>query len=325
VVSYGGGLVAGDAVAVSVRVAASATAVLATQASTKVYHARGPPGAHPATAPPGRPPAISSVAAAVGAGALLALLPDPVIAFTDARFRQRQSIALARSASLVLLDWCSSGRRARGEAWAFASYESRTEVTVAASEEHGAPQLPLLTDAVRLQASGASPLATRMGACHVSGVLILTGPRYAKTERRNNACFFACAAVLTCHRAPAGWRRTRRRCCATWTRSRRCASRARAAAPAPSAQGAPAERPRPCARRSSSRRAARWKARMLLRAQLLHTRSDAADAALPRMRAGPGGGCVIRFAAEEADAAYAWARAALAPLHSQLGGAPYRI
>jgi hypothetical protein len=46
---------------------------------------------------------------------------------------------------------------------------------------------------------------------------------------------------------------------------------------------------------------------------------------LARMRAGPGGGCVIRFAAEEADAAYAWARAALAPLHGQLGGAPYRI
>ena len=36
------------------------------------------------------------------------------------------------------------------------------------------------------------------------------------------------------------------------------------------------------------------------------------------------GGCVVRLAAEDLDEAYAWARAALGPLHGQLGGAPFR-
>ena len=44
--------------------------------------------------------------------------------------------ALRLPAAQVLLDWCSSGRRARGEAWAFASYESRTEARPAC---HPAP------------------------------------------------------------------------------------------------------------------------------------------------------------------------------------------
>jgi hypothetical protein len=35
-------------------------------------------------------------------------------------------------------------------------------------------------------------------------------------------------------------------------------------------------------------------------------------------------GCVVRLVAEDMDDAYAWARAALAPLHGQLGGAPFR-
>jgi hypothetical protein len=95
---YGGGLVAGDAAALSVRVGPSGTAVLATQASTKVYHAR----CHVTQqSQPDRPPAISSLAATVGPGGLLAVLPDPVIAFTDARFRQRQTVLLAPDASLV--------------------------------------------------------------------------------------------------------------------------------------------------------------------------------------------------------------------------------
>jgi urease accessory protein len=187
VVGYGGGLVAGDAAALSVRVAPGATAVLATQASTKVYHARArgqPPAAAAggaeasspsAPAPAGRPAAVSSLAASVGSGGLLAVLPDPVMAFADARFRQRQSVALAPGGSLVLLDWCSSGRRARGEAWAFASYESRTEVLL--QRTAGGPACPLLVDALRLQRSPAAPLPERMGRAHVVGVLILTGPR----------------------------------------------------------------------------------------------------------------------------------------------------
>lgn len=53
--------------------------------------------------------------------------------------------------------------------------------------------------------------------------------------------------------------------------------------------------------------------------------ADALCRSLLSARAGGEGGAVIRLAAESADDAYAWARAALAPLHAQLGGAPYRL
>jgi urease accessory protein len=282
IVSYGGGLVAGDAVAVSVRVGAGATAVLATQASTKVYHARGRATADstPAERAATRAAAVSSVSASVGVGGLLAILPDPVIAFADARFRQRQRIVLAHGASLVLMDWCSSGRRARGEAWEFASYETRTEVMLAAavdadadadvdagadaSDAQHAPHVPLLVDALRLEGAPASPLHSRMGRAHVVGVLILVGPRVAEHA----------AALL--------------RDLSAFTAL--CFSRSRARP-----GGADGTQPPP-------------------------PFFFAAGSALE----GAGGGAVIRIAAEEADAAYAWARAALAPLHAQLGGAPYR-
>jgi urease accessory protein len=281
IVSYGGGLVAGDAVAVSVRVGAGATAVLATQASTKVYHARGraTSDSTPAERAVRRSAAVSSVSASVGAGGLLAILPDPVIAFADARFRQRQRIVLAHGASLVLMDWCSSGRRARGEAWEFASYETRTEVMLAAApvadadadagagacaDAPHAPHVPLLVDALRLEGAPASPLRSRMGRAHVVGVLILVGPRVAEHA----------AALL--------------RDLSAFTAL--CFSRSRARP-----GGADGTQPPP-------------------------PFFFAAGSALE----GAGGGAVIRIAAEEADAAYAWARAALAPLHAQLGGAPYR-
>ena len=42
-------------------------------------------------------------------------LPDPVICFASSTYRQTQRFDLAESASLVLLDWMSSGRRESGE------------------------------------------------------------------------------------------------------------------------------------------------------------------------------------------------------------------
>ena len=178
-VSYGGGMVAGDAVPLTVRVGPNATLVLGTQSSTKVYHARGAMVAASAGAPAPSPPALLSTCAVVAAGGLLALLPDPVVAFADARFRQHTRVALAPRGSCVLLDWFTSGRRARGEAWSFASYESKTEVSVCGGDQGGDQEgrRALFVDALRLQRSVSSPLASRMGRAHVLGTLILTGPR----------------------------------------------------------------------------------------------------------------------------------------------------
>lgn len=62
-------------------------------------------------------------------GALF-LLPDPVTCFRSANYHQFQTIHLSSSASLVLLDWYTSGRKSIGEEWVFERYYSLNEVFV---------------------------------------------------------------------------------------------------------------------------------------------------------------------------------------------------
>lgn len=119
--SYGGGLVAGDRLALRVELGDDTTALLSSQASTKIY--RRDPGPHPG-------PAMQSLHAALGQGSLLAVMPDPVTPFAHATYEQEQRVAMPASAGLVLLDWFTAGRIERGERWAFAGYRSHTEVIV---------------------------------------------------------------------------------------------------------------------------------------------------------------------------------------------------
>ena len=61
--------------------------------------------------------------------ALLILLPDPITCFTAASYSQTQTFRLEDpNASLVLLDWFTSGRMARGEQWDFERYRSVNEI-----------------------------------------------------------------------------------------------------------------------------------------------------------------------------------------------------
>lgn len=116
--SYGGGLVAGDQTRFDLRIGAGARCYVGTQASTKVY--RNP-----------QQVTCSHVThAEVGADALLVFTPDAVQAFAHSIYTQRQEFHLAAGAGLVVLDWCNSGRVARGERWAFTRYHSRNDIFV---------------------------------------------------------------------------------------------------------------------------------------------------------------------------------------------------
>jgi urease accessory protein len=112
--TYGGGLLGGDAVRLEVDVEPGAVALLSTQASTKVY--RSPAGTR------------VELAASIGDGGLLVVLPDPVVAFAGSSFRQRQEFDLAGRAGLVAVDWFTSGRHGSGERWQFDCYASRVIV-----------------------------------------------------------------------------------------------------------------------------------------------------------------------------------------------------
>jgi urease accessory protein len=151
--SFGGGLVDGDALALDLTVCAGATSFVSTQAATKVY--RSPRGTR------------SDVRATVNAGGCLVCAPDPVICFAASRYRQTQRFDVAADASLVLLDWLSSGRHATGERWAFHEYQSRIDVHQ--GDRH------VLHESVLLRAEDGD-VERRLGRFDVVGLTLLCGP-----------------------------------------------------------------------------------------------------------------------------------------------------
>jgi urease accessory protein len=151
--TYGGGLVGGDAIAFDVEIGPGAAALLSTQASTKVY--RSPSGTS------------TTVRTRVAAGGLLVALPDPVVCFASSTYRQEQTFDLHPDASLVCLDWMTSGRRAHGERWQFDRYRATLSIRQASRA--------ICYDAVTLDAHDGG-LGDRFGRFDVLATMALVGP-----------------------------------------------------------------------------------------------------------------------------------------------------
>ncbi|XP_071953828.1 uncharacterized protein [Antedon mediterranea] len=118
IISFGGGLVEGDKLQCNVEIGAECASVITTQSSTKVFIC------------PNGLITEQCLVARVRSGALLAILPDPVVCFKNAAYKQSQVIHLSKDSSLILLDWCSSGRMANGEIWDFTSFKSSNSVFI---------------------------------------------------------------------------------------------------------------------------------------------------------------------------------------------------
>lgn len=163
--SFGGGLVAGDQVHVDVVAEPNTRCLVSTQSATKVY--RSPNGV----------PCRQVADVRVNDAALMAWLPDPVSCFAGSVYEQSQRFELEDGASLVMLDWLISGRKARGERWAFSGYRSRTDVFVAGNH--------LLADAILLDAAdGAIGSPFRLGRFDSLATLVLLGPMLQDAARR---------------------------------------------------------------------------------------------------------------------------------------------
>jgi urease accessory protein len=157
--TYGGGLLGGDAVSIDVSVEPGALALVATQASTKVYRSeRG---------------ASQRLRARVDDGSLLVLLPDPVTCFAGSRYTQEQDVRMDAGASLVLVDWLTAGRIGSGERWQFDEYRSRTLVS-------RGDRLVLHDGLVLSPADGA--LADRMDRFNCLATAVLLGPALKATS-----------------------------------------------------------------------------------------------------------------------------------------------
>lgn len=69
-----------------------------------------------------------SISFSVASTSTLLLLPDPVTCFQNASYNQLQRFNLSKDASIVVLDWITSGRKSIGEEWAFSRYYSANEI-----------------------------------------------------------------------------------------------------------------------------------------------------------------------------------------------------
>jgi len=167
--SYGGGLVAGDGIDLNVILESNTRLVLLTQGSTKLFKA------------PDRDVLTTQrMTVDVAPTSALCYLPDPVQPFERSNFEQTQVYNILPSrdgtglGNLCVLDWVCNGRPANGENWSFYRYGSRNEIYM--SQPDGKRKL-LLRDNVILDDDGIdNSVALRMDGQAVFGTLILFGP-----------------------------------------------------------------------------------------------------------------------------------------------------
>tara|TARA_R110002003_G_scaffold137_5_gene12624 strand:+ start:2903 stop:3904 length:1002 start_codon:yes stop_codon:yes gene_type:complete len=166
--TYGGGIVAGDSIDLHVQVDSRTRLILLTQGSTKIFKTPDP--------------ALASqqrMTVQLKHDAALIYLPDPVQPFAHTAFSQSQIYSLEREqGSLCACDWVTSGRSARGENWDIYEYRSRNEVWT--TDEAGKKRL-LLRDNLILDPGGRTDMAlsSRMDNCSVFGTLIIRGPSFS--------------------------------------------------------------------------------------------------------------------------------------------------
>ncbi|KAK4192915.1 putative urease accessory protein [Podospora australis] len=165
--SYGGGLVAGDNVNLKVDVQPRAKLTIVTQGHTKVFNSPTPDIV-----------TRQAMHVHIASEGALCLLPDPVQPFEGSVYEQTQIFKLEKDASLCLLDWVTQGRTARGEDWSFVRWAGRNEVWTAG--EGDSKERLLVRDAVILDSNKSHPelpeLRSSMHGMGVMGTLLLRGP-----------------------------------------------------------------------------------------------------------------------------------------------------
>jgi urease accessory protein len=103
-----GGVLGGDRLELAVEVGAAARAQLTSTGATRVYRSR-----------PEVADACQSIAVRVEENGVLEYLPDPLIPFAGARYRQDARIDLADGAGLFWWETVTPGRLMRGEVFAY--------------------------------------------------------------------------------------------------------------------------------------------------------------------------------------------------------------
>jgi urease accessory protein len=105
-----GGILGGDRLDLTVRVRENARAQLTTTSATRIYR-------HVSH----RPPSLQTNTITVDNGAILEMLPDPLIPFAASAYQQQTQIDLSENAGLFWWETVAPGREASGESFAYDS------------------------------------------------------------------------------------------------------------------------------------------------------------------------------------------------------------
>jgi urease accessory protein len=127
-----GGVLGGDYLELSANVGPQARAQLTTPGATRIYRHRA-----------GGPEAVQYNHLIVEAGGLLEYLPDPLIPFAQARYRQVTRVELAEGAGLFWWEIVAPGREARDELFVYELLELAVDIRV--------KQRPIALERLRLQ------------------------------------------------------------------------------------------------------------------------------------------------------------------------------
>ncbi|KAK3603495.1 hypothetical protein CHS0354_030336 [Potamilus streckersoni] len=117
-ITFGGGLVGGDNMEISLKVGENTCAMLTSPESTKVYYCED------------RTISSQVLNGQVEDAGLLLVLQDPVVCYRNSRFHQKQHFTMTSKGSLVYLDWLIGGRVALDELWQFSSYQNEMDVKI---------------------------------------------------------------------------------------------------------------------------------------------------------------------------------------------------
>lgn len=174
--TYGGGIVAGDSIDLSVRLEENTRLVLLTQGSTKIFKTPDPTLF-----------SRQHMTMHLAANSAVVYLPDPVQPFAHTAFSQSQIYNLeSGQGSICACDWVTSGRSARGENWDLYEYRSRNEVwSLDVKPDGSRTKKLLLRDNLILDKDGqtAMPFSERMDCHSVFGTLIIRGAIFSSLAK----------------------------------------------------------------------------------------------------------------------------------------------
>ena len=161
VVNPGGAYLGADLFLLDVEVEESASLLLTTQSATKVYRT---PGSF----------AEQRMNVRLGEGARLELVPDQLIAYREASYRQRTHLTVRPSSSLVMAEVVTPGWSPDGAAFRYEEVRLRNEIHV--ETDGGTKLLALDNLLIRPPSADVTGLGFMEGFSHL-GSLIVVDPR----------------------------------------------------------------------------------------------------------------------------------------------------